>query len=215
MKCSPPVVASTGATLAYRPKVVGFVMKVVRELAMLPGHFLFAAQVLDISGFFVICHDLQQLRYTCTSSGVKLCENPLERIGIYGQLSALVDGATLFLERATTDDEPVLEEDVFREECRLLHALQSGLRSCSNAQISTRVSLVHFFSGSMQKLLENSLKSYCYQCTSQKRGSCQCCGDQRMAVCVDPCVSNGCRWCKGQPVTNLRVLLLKFNSTAR
>ena len=78
------------------------------------------------------------------AGGVKLLDNPLERIGIGGVLLAFVDGATLFLERPTNDNEPGLKEDVFREKCRLLHALsfelttptvQSGLTSCSSEQI--------------------------------------------------------------------------------
>ena len=58
---------------------------------------------------------------------VKLRDNTLERIGIDDALLALVDGATLCLER-------VHEEDVVLEECRLLHALSFELTTPTVAE---------------------------------------------------------------------------------
>ena len=101
--------------LVCRPKVLGFVLEVVRELAMPPENILFVAQVLDVH------QPLGVLSRLPNTSG-RLRDNPLERIDFDDALLALVNGATLFLERATNRNEPVLEEDVFREECRLLHA---------------------------------------------------------------------------------------------
>jgi len=118
--------APTSSTLVYRPQVLGFVLEVVRELAMPPSHFLFVAQVLDVTGLWVTCDDLRMQVVAATAAlymCVKLRDNPLERIGIDGVLPALLDGAMLFLERATNDDEPVLDEAVFLEEFRLLDAL--------------------------------------------------------------------------------------------
>ena len=53
---------------------------------------------------------------------IKLHDTALESSGIDCQLLAFPDGATFF-GRATSDNGPALEEDVFREDCRLLHAL--------------------------------------------------------------------------------------------
>ena len=129
----------------------------------------------------VTCHDFRVQVVAATATlymCLKLHGNPLERVGIDGQLLGLVDRATLFPGRATNDNEPVLEEDVCREECRLLHALsyelitptvQGGLRSFSSEHLSSHVQLVRFFSDTLLMLLESSLKSCCSQCTSRRR----------------------------------------------
>ena len=73
---------------------------------MPPGHLLFVAQVLGISGFWVTWHDFQLQVVAATAAlymCVKLHGNPLERIGTDGQLLTLVDGATSFLDRASNE----------------------------------------------------------------------------------------------------------------
>ena len=130
MKCVPSVIASTAATFGYRPRVLSFVLEAVGKLAMPPGRFLCVAQVHYISGFWVACHDfrLQVVAATATLyMCVKLHDNPPERIGVDGRLLVLVAGATLCLE-------PVLEEDVLREECRLLHAWSYELTTLTVAE---------------------------------------------------------------------------------
>ena len=137
MKCVPSVIASTAATFGYRPRVLSFVLEAVGELAMPPGHFLCVAQVLDISGFWVACHDFRSQVVAATATlymCVKLHDNPLERIGVDGRLLVLVAGAILCLELATNDSEPTLEEDVLREECRLLHAWSYELTTLTVAE---------------------------------------------------------------------------------
>ena len=61
--CVPTVIAPTAATLVYRPKVLSFVLVVVRELAIPSGQFLFVARVPDISGFWVTCHDFRSQKW--------------------------------------------------------------------------------------------------------------------------------------------------------
>jgi len=137
LKCSSAVVAPTASTLVYRPKVLGFVLDAIRELAMPPNHFLFVVQVLDVTGLWVTCHDFRRQVVAATAAlymCVKLRDNPPERMGIDGVLPALVDEATWFLERTTNDNEPVLEEHVSREEFRLLDALNFEVTTATVAE---------------------------------------------------------------------------------
>ena len=143
---------------------------------------------------------------------VKLRDNPLERIGVDNALPALVDAATSFLERATNHNEPVLEEDVFREECRLLHALSSELTTPTVAEwievlfkrtdVITRVAcplLLRFAADAALEFAEFLL----FQVPLSEKDSCQRCGDQRTAARIDPCVSHGsCGRCRARPLIN-------------
>ena len=74
------------------------------------------AQALDMSGIWVTCHDSRSEVVAATATlymCVKFHDNPMERVGVDGQLPANVDGATSFLERATNDNELVLSKTMF------------------------------------------------------------------------------------------------------
>ena len=64
---------------------------------------------------------------------VKLSDNPLDRMGAVGSQLALVDGASLFLERATNDKAMVFL-DVVREECHLLDSVSFHISSPTTAE---------------------------------------------------------------------------------
>ena len=82
MKSSPSVVAPTAATLVYRPKVLGFVLEVVRELVTPPENSLFVAQVLDVTSFWVSSHDLPSTS-DCRDSAVHVCQVARQSTGTH------------------------------------------------------------------------------------------------------------------------------------
>ena len=114
--------APVAANTENRSQLLGIVLEAGRDMALVPGRLCTVTQMLDLARPWATCDDIEVQVIAAAAVlhvWTKMYGTYLERVGLQGS-TGLADRAAFFLERATNDNEEVLEEDVLCEEHRLL-----------------------------------------------------------------------------------------------